>query len=127
MTMRNRLLAPLTAATMLSAAALAGCGGSSDKAGGAQQPAPTVLTMVNALDSEELQKFAGEVTRISHGSMRIEQTTLWHKGDTHNESDLVRYVQAGKADLGVAPARAWHGLAVRSFDALIAPMAVDSL
>ena len=37
-----------------------------------------------------------------------------------------RYVRHGHTDLAVASARAWHGLGVDSFDALIAPMTIDS-
>ena len=60
-------------------AVLAGCtSGGLDKAGGGQARQPVVLTMANFLgDSEELDGFAGEVLRLSGGTMRIDIKSGW--------------------------------------------------
>jgi len=116
----------LTAVTMVGAVASAGCDSSTDKAGGVRTSEPVVLSMVNPLDGWQVQPFLNEVARRSQGSIRIELESAWHQGDIKSEADLIRHVQAGKASLGLAPARAWNGVGVRSFDALIAPLTVDS-
>ncbi len=69
--------AALLAAT--AALLVAGCGGTnSDKAGGAQKSAPTVLTMANGNgDAGELQSFAAAVARLSGETLRIEFKNRW--------------------------------------------------
>src|SRR5919199_1134738 len=46
---------------------------------------------------------------------------------TRAETDAIRAVRAGQADLAIVPTRAWHEAGVTSFDALVAPLAVDSM
>ena len=123
----RRTVTPLVAAAVASVLGVAACSGQSDKAGGVRTPKPTVLTLVSALDPIIVDQFAAEVTRRSQGTIRVDHQGRWHEGDINAERDLIRHVQAGKASLGVVPARAWHDVGVRSFDALLAPMAVDSL
>ena len=55
-------------------AVLAGCAGPGlDKAGGTRARPPVVLTMASSLgDSSELDGFAGEVRRLSGGTMQID-------------------------------------------------------
>lgn len=90
---------------------------------------PVVLTMVmvNPGPGPELQPFVAAVDRLSGGALRIKLQNQWHAGQRAGEADLVRHVQAGGAQLGLAPVRPWNGVGVRAFDALIAPFAVDSL
>jgi TRAP-type C4-dicarboxylate transport system substrate-binding protein len=107
--------------------ALAGCSSAVDRAGGGDDPQPTVLRMVNPLNNLEVQPFVDTVARVSHGSLRIDLQSDWHLGDLAAESDLVGYVRRGGAPLGVTPVRAWHTAGISSFDALIAPFAVDSM
>lgn len=65
------------------------------------------------------------MSELSQGGLQL---VLDNKSELGiSEPDTIRAVQAGKADLGVVPARAFHGLGVTSFDALIAPLAVDSM
>jgi TRAP-type C4-dicarboxylate transport system substrate-binding protein len=109
------------------AALQAGCGGSSDKAGGRSAPKPVVLTLAVPLgDSEEVDGFAGEVNRLSGGAVRIAVKTRWRWGQIGFENGLIRDVQAGKADLGVVGSRAWDSVGVTSFRALGAPLLIDS-
>jgi TRAP-type C4-dicarboxylate transport system substrate-binding protein len=83
--------------------------------------------MVDPLFGVETQPFVDAVSRLSHGTLRIDDQTNWHQGDLGAESDLIGYVRRGGAPLGVAPVRAWHTAGIDSFDALIAPFAVDSM
>ena len=120
---RQRWVGPLVCAGL----ALAGCSSAVDRAGGGDDPQPTVLRMVNPLNNLEVQPFVDTVARVSHGSLRIDLQSDWHLGDLAAESDLVGYVRRGGAPLGVTPVRAWHTAGISSFDALIAPFAVDSM
>jgi TRAP-type C4-dicarboxylate transport system substrate-binding protein len=106
---------------------VAGCSASVDKAGGKRAKAPVVLAMLNPLGGLETQSFVGAVDRFSDGALRIDVKQQWHEGQVSAEADLVHAVQAGQASLGLAPVRVWNALGVRSFDALIAPLEVDSL
>ena len=122
----RRPLVALVAVTAATGLVLSGCGGSTDRAGNTPAGDPVVLTGVSPFDATEVQPFAAEVNRLSHGSITIRLRSGWHKGTVAGEADAVGYVRSGHADLGVASARAWHDLGVRGFDALIAPMVVDS-
>jgi TRAP-type transport system periplasmic protein len=120
----NTARAVLTLA--LAAAAVAGCGGS-DKAGGERQSEPTVLTLANGNDeSASLAPFAAAVAKLSDGTLRIEFENAWRAGELDYEAGVIRDVRAGKADLGWAGSRAFDDVDVRSFDALHAPLLIDS-
>ena len=126
MTALAQRLVPLLG--LLLAVTVPGCMGSeSDKAGGQRESERVVLTMANALDgSEELEGFADEVARLSGGTVRIEFENDWAHGRPDYETQLIRDVAAGKADLGSVGSRAWDSVGVKSFRALTAPFLVDS-
>lgn len=107
--------------------AAAGCASTVNKAGGTPAPDTVVLTMLNPGGGNELGPFIAAVDRLSGGTLRIDLESRWHAGQLTAEADVVREVRAGTAPLGLAPVRTWNGVGVRSFDALIAPFAVDSL
>ena len=117
------------AVALLAALALAGgCAGPGwDKAGGPQASKPVVLTLANFLgDSGELDRFAGQVQRLSGGAMRIDIESHWRVHQVGFETGLISDVQAGKADLGTAGAGAWASVGVTSFRALVAPLLIGS-
>jgi len=109
-------------------AVLAGCTGPGlDKAGGTQARQPVVLTLANFIgESGELDGFAGEVRRLSAGTMRIDIRSRWRPGQVDSENGLIGDVGAGKADLGVVGSRAWDSAGVNSFRALSAPLLITS-
>jgi TRAP-type C4-dicarboxylate transport system substrate-binding protein len=111
-------------------AVLAGCTGPGlDKAGDSQPRPPVVVTMANLSDPvviEELDGFAGEVQRLSAGTMLIDIKSGWRRGQANAESGLIEDVRAGKADLGVVGSRAWDVVGVNSFRALNAPLLITS-
>jgi TRAP-type C4-dicarboxylate transport system substrate-binding protein len=109
-------------------AVLAGCTGPGlDKAGGRQASQPVVLTLANCNgNTGELDGFAGEVLRLSRGTMRIDIEYLWRSGQVNCEKGLIGDVRAGKADLGVVGSRAWDSTGVSSFRALDAPLLIGS-
>lgn len=106
-----------------------GCGGpsSSDKAGSERKVKPVVLTMANGNNiTVELEPFAAAVARVSGGTLRIKFENGWRKGTPDYESALISDVSAGKAELGWAGTRAFDSVGVRTFEALHAPLLVDS-
>jgi TRAP-type transport system periplasmic protein len=119
---------PLLVVIAIALVALAGCASSgSDKAGGKPARKPLVLTLANPLgDSEEVQGFSAEVSRLSGGTIRVEVESRWRFGQVAFENGLINDVRAGKADLGVAGTRAWDSFGVHSLDALNAPLLIDS-
>jgi TRAP-type C4-dicarboxylate transport system substrate-binding protein len=118
--------AVLTAA--VAALVLAGCGSGGDKAGGERESKPTVLTFANANgDPHELEPFAAAVRKQSGDTLHIAFKSRWRSGEADGEVDLIRDVKAGKADLGWAGTRAFDDVGVPAFDALHAPLLIDSL
>jgi TRAP-type C4-dicarboxylate transport system substrate-binding protein len=120
----------------------AGCGSSaSDRAGGTTPAKPTVLTMANVnYAPEELEPFASAVERVSGGRLRIRWLNEWGRAKGrlsvderieggepgYGEANLIRDVQAGKADLGWAGSRAFDVVGAPAFGPLHAPMLIDS-
>jgi TRAP-type C4-dicarboxylate transport system substrate-binding protein len=109
-------------------AVLAGCTGPGlDKAGGSRPRQPVVLTLANFTgQTGELDGFTNEVRRLSGGTMQIDIKYRWRSGQVGPESGLIGDVRAGKADLGVVGSRAWDYVGVNTFQALSAPLLIDS-
>ncbi len=114
----------LAAALALGAAA---CGpGSLDKAGGPVSR-PVVLTMADGEgDISNVQPFATAVSRLSHGSLQIKIEGDWRPSDPNVEADLIKAVQAGKAELGITASRGFDTVGITSFQALQAPFLINS-
>jgi TRAP-type C4-dicarboxylate transport system substrate-binding protein len=124
-----RRLVSSVPALLIAPLVLAGCRGSTDKAGGvrAQSTKPTVLTVANPLaDSDQLRVFVAKVGQLSHGSLRIVVRNGWRAGQAAFEKGAIRDVAAGKADLGVVGARAWDAVGVVGLRALGAPFLINS-
>ena len=83
-------------------AVLAGCAGPGlDKAGGTQARQPVVLTLANFIgQSVELDGFAGEVRRLSAGTMRIDIRSRWRRGQVDSENGLIGDVRRGEGRSG---------------------------
>lgn len=105
---------------------LAGCGGGSGKAGGQSGGGATVLTLAELYGPGELDSFARAVERLSGGSMHVETRYAWRSGDVAQASKLIDDVRSGRVDLAAVPAGAWGAAGVRTFDALSAPLLVNS-
>ena len=111
---------------LLALVAAAGCSGSTDKAGGRKDSPARMLSVLNPRGPNEVQPFGEKVTELSGGTLRLQIQSEWEKGLISGEADAIHAVQAGRADLAIVPARAFHSLGVTSFDALIAPLEIDS-
>ncbi len=120
-----------TMVTLTVAAALAGTSGCSavDRAGGTADEPVRALTFAQANDGEpppQLRAWADEVERASDGSLSIEFANGWRGGEAGAERGIIDDVAKGEADLGWVGARAFDRVGVTSFQALLAPMLVDS-
>jgi TRAP-type C4-dicarboxylate transport system substrate-binding protein len=129
--MQTRRLIRYAAGAVLAAMAipLAACAASSsDKAGGAEKPEPVVLTFASFTSDiqPQLQVFAEEVVRRSDGTLRIDFKPAWREGDPDAERGTIEDVKAGKVDMAWVGARVFDRFGLRSFQALLAPLLVDS-
>ena len=124
MNIRGRTALLLAAAALLGP--LAACSGAVNRTGAAAAEQVATLRAINPLAPSEVQAYTDTLARLSRGSLRLDLTSLWHLDSSHGEQEAVRAVQDGKADLAFIPARAWHEIGTTSFDALIAPFAIDS-
>ena len=107
---------------------LVGACSGGDKAGGSGTT--IVLTMANTSSQMShqpaVEHFADRVAKLSGGEVRIKPENEW--GDFHPDAErqVVRSVAAGKVDLGWVGSRVFDTLDVTSFQAMTAPMLVDS-
>jgi TRAP-type transport system periplasmic protein len=118
----------LTLATL--AALAAGTGGCTtvDRAGGDAADPVTTLTFAQPNDEPpaQLMAWADEVEQTSGGSLKIEFENEWRSQQTGYEAGAVADVEAGKVDLAWVGARVFDRVGVTDFQALLAPMLVDS-
>jgi TRAP-type C4-dicarboxylate transport system substrate-binding protein len=112
------------------ALALAACSGSSageDKAGGSN---PVVLRLANTNGdlsfTPAVEYFVNHVEELSGGDIRIEVLDEWGDFASDAEQQVVEDVSAGEVDLGWVGTRVFDTMGVKSFQALTAPMLVDS-
>ncbi len=100
-----------------------------DRAGGNADADATVLTFAQPNEGApqaQLVAWAEEVDRLSGGSVRIEFKNGWRIGEPDFESGTIADVQEGDVDMAWVGARAFDRIGVTSFQALLAPMLVDS-
>ena len=107
--------------------AAGGCTGISDKAGGRPEEASEVLRLISPRSAIELQPLLQAIARVSRKRIVIDAQSKFESDSLHGEADAVRAVQSGEADLAVVPSRAFDAFAVTTFDALTAPLVVDSM
>ena len=106
--------------------ALTACGVPPGRGVGSQ-PASISLSLANGNDGYDLlQQFADDAAAATGGTITIEVKQRVHEGEPAYESAIIDDVAAGTYDLGWAAPRPWHGKAVTSFDALMAPFLIDS-
>jgi len=117
-----------TACAALTALLAAACGtGSTDKAGGAKARHVRELRVLDTRSATEVAPFADRVEQVSRGRLRLAVVDKWERGSASSDVDAVRAIRAYRADLAVGPVRAWNTVGVDDFDALIAPLEIDSM
>src|SRR5262245_531052 len=129
---RRGLLAITVVLTMVTITA---CGGTTDRsatADTADSPAPaaeaiTLVVVHNSHESsEQMLAFGQEVERLSAGTLKIEFRPEWRMDEVEFEAGTVADVQAGRFDIGWLGARVFDEVGVTSFQALLAPLLIDS-
>lgn len=124
---RNTWASCLAGLALLAAAA--GCGGSGgDKAGGDDDVEARVLTLANPNGEPPAQliTWADEVDRLSGGTLEIEFENDWRQGEADYEAATIEDIQASEVDVAWVGARAFDTVGVTTFQALVAPLLIDS-
>ena len=113
-----------TLAALLAMLVVAGCGGSVDRLG---QAANTTVTLsgLSAQGPDEVATFATTVDQLSGGRLRLDIQEATASGPGA-EPAVVDKVRSGAADIGFAAARVWPTEGSHAFDALQAPLLIDS-
>jgi TRAP-type C4-dicarboxylate transport system substrate-binding protein len=129
MTVRSSAgLAALVVTIVVILGACSSSGGTGDKAGGSG--GPVVLKMANTSgemrNQPAVEDFAKRVKALSGGRVRIEPVNKWGDFAADSEQQIVRAVAAGKIDLAWVGTRVFDTLGVKDFQALTAPMLLDS-
>ncbi len=128
--MRKRRCVRRAGVTVLVTLALAGCGAQAgSKAGG---PGPPVVLRMATVNGEpgvmpQVDPYlVNRAAKLSAGNVQID--IAYHVGENvpGGEQQVVRGVAAGRYDLGVVGTRVFDTLGVNSFQALTAPMLIDS-
>jgi TRAP-type C4-dicarboxylate transport system substrate-binding protein len=120
------------AVLVLAAVTMAGCGfggdHGADKAGGSREPLVLRLANTNGqLDyTPTVVAFVDRVEELSGGDLRVEAVDEWGNFANGAEQQVVKDVAAGAIDLGWVGTRVFDTLDVKSFQALTAPMLIDS-
>jgi TRAP-type transport system periplasmic protein len=129
--MKGRIRLATVSLAVIAAVVAGGCSGDGvggDKAGGAGEP--VVLRLANTASNLEnfpaIADFVGRVRDRSGGNVRVEVVDEWGKFAADAEQQVVRAVATGKVDLGHAGTRVFDTMGVTSFQALQAPMLIDS-
>ena len=122
-----RRLAAVALCGIVAACGGGGAGGETRAGGTIEEPPPT-LTLGNFQDSPppELVAFLDEVEELTDGSLTIELANEWRAGEPDQEQGMLEDIEAGELDMGWVGARALEGVGVTSFQALLAPLLVDS-
>lgn len=114
----------IVAALGCGAALAAGTEGASPRA------ATVTLTFANS-DGEfgaipEVGRFVERVKTLSHGQLQLNVVSDWGQGKPSYERTVVKDVQRRKADLAWVGVRVLDTFGIKSFQALQAPMLIDS-
>jgi TRAP-type C4-dicarboxylate transport system substrate-binding protein len=126
---RIRLATLVLAATVaLAATACSSSDGGEDKAGGSGTP--VVLRLANTGGGIEqtpaVKYFVKQVEELSGGSLRIDVVDQWEDFASDAEQQVVRDVATDEVDMGWVGTRVFDTMGVKSFEALTAPLLVDS-
>jgi TRAP-type C4-dicarboxylate transport system substrate-binding protein len=113
-------------ATALALLPAGGCDSNVDKAGGRVPAETTVLRIVNARSAAELVPYRQELAERSDRQVILEGDDRFHADSLNGELHAIRAVQEGSTDLALVPARAFDQLGTTAFDALLAPLQVDT-
>jgi TRAP-type C4-dicarboxylate transport system substrate-binding protein len=98
-----------------------------DRAGGSKPEPVVTLKLLNTRSSIEVAPFIATLAKVSGDALTLRGGSQIGSTSATGDVDTIRAIQRGDADVAIIPARAFHEVGVATFDALVAPMAVDSL
>lgn len=88
---------------------------------------PTVISVGgHDMGPGEIDEFVDEVDRLSNGSLKLSLQPDLHGADIDYQEKYIKDVQAGKYDMILVPARAWHLIGDNGFDPFLAPFLIES-
>jgi TRAP-type C4-dicarboxylate transport system substrate-binding protein len=105
-----------------------GCAGSESRPGRSGGSPPLKLTLANG-DADvgaAVQRFVDRVAHVSKGQLEVEVRSSWGNGASGYERRVLGDVRRGKADLAWLGTRVFDTAGVTSFQALEAPLLIDS-
>jgi TRAP-type C4-dicarboxylate transport system substrate-binding protein len=109
------------------ACAAVGCSGGT-KAGGRPLTHPIVLSIANhETQGRDLAEYVAAVNRLSGGSIHLEHREGWRGPQVDYDRATVADVRAGSIDLAKIAVRSLDTVGVTDFQALTAPVLVDSI
>ena len=133
----TRALAFSSLALAFGSFALTGCSSGSAVEGATSEPSASTtsaldpmtlsIAFVGRLADEQIAHFQSEVTKRSGGALTVQVDPDLAASSLTMEQRIVEAVAAGDLDLGVVGARAFRELGIHDVDALVAPMAIDSM
>jgi TRAP-type C4-dicarboxylate transport system substrate-binding protein len=97
-----------------------------DKAGGIVTPAPLALRMANTR-GYEVDPFLERVATLSGGALTLTADVRLGQPTLTNEPEALRAARDGQVDIAIVPTRSFDAVGVKTFDALMDPMVVDSM
>ena len=108
--------------------AFSACTDSADKAGGRGLQDVTVLEIAqpNDVAPAQVQAYAAEVEKQSHGSLRLHFNDVWRKGEVDFEKHTLEDVMSRPMLGAWVGVRSFDLIGVTSFQPLVAPLLVDS-
>jgi TRAP-type transport system periplasmic protein len=126
---RRLLVAGLAAGLAMAASGCAVQGPVGDKAGGV--PGRKAVLRLATLSSQlpehsSVEYFIRRVEALSDGNLRIQVRYVWGSYAPDAEQQIVKAVSTGTVDLGVVGSRVFDTMGIRTFQALTAPMLIDS-
>ncbi len=97
----------------------------------ANEPSEVVtlrLGRTGGFPAEQVERLIASAAEVSHGQLRIELAEEWDVTGTRQdvEREIVEAVASGDLNLGLVGARAFAAMGVTDFDALTAPMYIDT-
>jgi TRAP-type C4-dicarboxylate transport system substrate-binding protein len=122
---RRAVAAALIGAGLCSCVGACKAGG--DRALGGLPVKAVTLKVINTREDADIAAFVNQVRRESDQLITLKVQEPWEAGLPTAEVDAIAAVRAGRADIALIPTRAFDDVQLHAFDALMAPMTIDSV
>lgn len=106
---------------------LSSCKAAGDRALGELPVKPVTLKVINTREDFDIAAFVNQVRQESQDLITLKVQEIWEAGLPTAEADAIAAVRSGRADMALIPTRAFDDVRLHAFDALMAPMTIDSV